>query len=136
MLNIGDTAPEISSHELNVPAIYVRVALNGAPRQVTQTAPMGYESASRQTQKDSERLARLPCSSAQLVQVRLWAAPYRLPEALSVVLFNGAIPPNGFMVQINLQSSLPIFCALNDNGPAVPSSFCRRRAQRFSPTAQ
>jgi hypothetical protein len=36
----------------------------------------------------------------------------------SVVLFNGAVPPNGFMVQINAQGQLPLFCAVNDNGPA------------------
>jgi hypothetical protein len=45
---------------------------------------------------------------------------------LSVVLFNGAVPPNGFMVAINLQSSLPLFCAVNDNGPAstnTPTGF-------------
>jgi hypothetical protein len=43
-------------------------------------------------------------------------------QGLSVVLFGGAVPPNGFMVGINLQSSLPLFCAVNDNGPANAGS--------------
>jgi len=34
------------------------------------------------------------------------------------VLFNGAVPPNGFMVQINQQGSLGNLCWVNDNGPA------------------
>jgi hypothetical protein len=34
-------------------------------------------------------------------------------------LFNGAVPPNGFMVQINSQGELGNLCYVNDNGPAT-----------------
>jgi hypothetical protein len=34
----------------------------------------------------------------------------------TVVLFNGVVPPNGFMVQINFQFALPTLCYVNDNG--------------------
>jgi hypothetical protein len=37
---------------------------------------------------------------------------------ISVTLFNGVVPPNGFMVQINNSSSLGTSCNVNDNGPA------------------
>src|SRR5262249_25798882 len=37
---------------------------------------------------------------------------------VSVVLFNGVVPPNGFMVQINVPSSIGAICNVNDNGPA------------------
>jgi hypothetical protein len=40
---------------------------------------------------------------------------------VSTVLFNGVVPPNGFMVGINLQSNLPTFCSVNDNGLASPN---------------
>lgn len=41
------------------------------------------------------------------------------------MLFNGAVPPNGFMVQINGASELGNICWVNDNGPASgnPSGF-------------
>jgi hypothetical protein len=35
-----------------------------------------------------------------------------------ITLFNGAIPPNGFMVQLNNPLTLGNFCFINDNGPA------------------
>jgi hypothetical protein len=42
-------------------------------------------------------------------------------------LFNGAVPPNGFMVQLNVSTELGNFCWVNDNGPAngeaPPSGF-------------
>ena len=38
--------------------------------------------------------------------------------AISVTLFNGVVPPNGFMVQIAQPSSLGNICLINDNGPA------------------
>jgi hypothetical protein len=38
--------------------------------------------------------------------------------AISITLFNGVVPPNGFMVQIAQVSSLGIICLVNDNGPA------------------
>ncbi len=34
------------------------------------------------------------------------------------ILFNGAVPPNGFMVQLNSQGELGNLCYVNDNGPA------------------
>jgi hypothetical protein len=37
-----------------------------------------------------------------------------VPNATSTLLFNGAVPPNGFMVQ----STFPAPCWVNDNGPA------------------
>jgi hypothetical protein len=36
----------------------------------------------------------------------------------TTTLFNGAVPPNGFMVQLNSQSELGNLCYVNDNGPA------------------
>jgi hypothetical protein len=41
-------------------------------------------------------------------------------------LFNGAVPPNGFMVQLNGPSELGNYCWVNDNGPAnanTPTGF-------------
>jgi hypothetical protein len=39
---------------------------------------------------------------------------------VSTPLFNGAVPPNGFMVQANSG----VLCVVNDNGPAaLPASF-------------
>jgi hypothetical protein len=35
------------------------------------------------------------------------------------ILFNGAVPPNGFMVQLNSQGELGNLCYVNDNGPAT-----------------
>jgi hypothetical protein len=32
-------------------------------------------------------------------------------------LFKGAVPPNGFMVQMNAGSELGNYCYVNDNGP-------------------
>lgn len=37
---------------------------------------------------------------------------------ISTPLFNGAVPPNGFMVQLNSPSELGNTCYVNDNGPA------------------
>jgi hypothetical protein len=34
------------------------------------------------------------------------------------MLFNGVVPPNGFMVQINAPNALGIYCTVSDNGPA------------------
>ena len=36
----------------------------------------------------------------------------------TTTLFNGAVPPNGFMVQLNSQGELGNLCYVNDNGPA------------------
>jgi hypothetical protein len=44
----------------------------------------------------------------------------------SRTLFNGVVPPNGFMVQINQPSSIGQICNINDNGPAsieTPAGF-------------
>jgi hypothetical protein len=41
---------------------------------------------------------------------------------ISVTLFNGVVPPNGFMVQINNTSSVGNVCNINDNGPASTQS--------------
>jgi hypothetical protein len=37
----------------------------------------------------------------------------------TTTLFNGAVPPNGFMVQLNSPSELGNVCYVNDNGPAA-----------------
>ena len=36
-------------------------------------------------------------------------------------LFNGVVPPNGFMVQLNGSSEFGDICWVNDNGPATPN---------------
>src|SRR5262245_6629838 len=36
---------------------------------------------------------------------------------MSVTLFDGAVPPNGFMVQMNFPNFPGNFCWVNDNGP-------------------
>jgi hypothetical protein len=40
----------------------------------------------------------------------------------ATTLFNGAVPPNGFMVQINDQGSAGNICYVSDNGPAQGST--------------
>jgi hypothetical protein len=37
---------------------------------------------------------------------------------ISMTLFNGVVPPNGFMVQIIQPNSIGQYCNINDNGPA------------------
>jgi hypothetical protein len=44
------------------------------------------------------------------------------PNAGSYVLFNGAVPPNGFMVQIQQTGQITETYYVNDNGPAGPLS--------------
>jgi hypothetical protein len=39
-----------------------------------------------------------------------------------VTLFNGVVPPNGFMVQINESSSVGTRCNVSDDGPAAVES--------------
>jgi hypothetical protein len=52
------------------------------------------------------------------------AVPRALGGSMAVgpgafTLFNGAVPPNGFMVQLNYPSELGNFCWVNDNGPTA-----------------
>jgi hypothetical protein len=40
------------------------------------------------------------------------------PNGMAVTLFNGAVPPNGFMIQMNDPSQCCNYCYINDNQPA------------------
>ena len=70
-------------------------------------------SLSRATISIASILLGLSAAAAQQLPGASMDGSMVVPSRTSTTLFNGAVPPNGFMVQ-----AVSKYCVVNDNGPA------------------